>query len=246
MAASWQGSFDRGSQSDDGSFHLERTHLEPIYDSFVCPLTKQVMRDPVTIENGQTFEREAIVQWFRECKDSGRKPVCPLTLKELRSTDLNPSIALRNTIEEWMARNEATHLDLASRSLSLGSSEKDVLMALNYIQQICQKNRSNKHVVRNAELIPMVVNMLKSSSRKVRCESLETLCIVAEEDADNKVVHRKSSLKGTLYEQLLNSYLMNSLKRERRQCLCCMSCQNQKCCVKKLVVLMEQFLYWLG
>ncbi|KAK9270849.1 hypothetical protein L1049_026435 [Liquidambar formosana] len=187
MAESWDGSYDAGSQSDD-SYHFERLHIEPIYDAFVCPLTKQVMRDPVTLENGQTFEREAIEKWFKECKESGRKLVCPLTLKELRSTELNPSIALRNTIEEWTARNESVQLDMARRSLSLGSSESDIMRALNYVQYICQKSRSNKHVVRNAELIPMIVDMLKSSSRRVRCKALETLRIVAEEDADNKEI----------------------------------------------------------
>lgn len=186
MTESWSGSFDGGSQSDE-SYQLERTHVEPLYDAFICPLTKQIMRDPVTLENGQTYEREAIEKWFKECRESGRKLVCPLTLKELRSTELNPSIALRNTIEEWAARNEAAQLDIARRSLTLGSSEREILQALSYIQHICQKSRSNRHFVRSAELIPMIIDMLKSSSRRVRCKALDTLRIVAEADADNKV-----------------------------------------------------------
>ncbi|KAJ1397579.1 Zinc finger, RING/FYVE/PHD-type [Sesbania bispinosa] len=186
MAASWDGSNDPGSQSDD-SFHFERLHIEPIYDAFVCPLTKQVMRDPVTLENGQTFEREAIEKWFKECKESGRKLVCPLTLQELRSTELNPSMALRNTIEEWTTRNEAAQLDMARRSLNMGSPENETLQALKYVQHICRRSRSNKHNIRNAGLIPMIVDMLKSSSRKIRCRALETLRIVVEEDDENKV-----------------------------------------------------------
>ena len=187
MAGSWDKSYDLGSQSDD-SYQFERLHIEPMYDAFICPLTKQIMRDPVSLENGQTFEREAIEKWFKECKESGRKLVCPLTLKELRSTELNPSIALRNTIEEWNARNEAAQLDMARRSLSPGSGENDIMQALKFIQHLCQKSRSNKHVIRNAELIPMIVDMLKSSSRRVRCKALETLLIVVEEDSDNKVI----------------------------------------------------------
>ncbi|CAH1446241.1 unnamed protein product [Lactuca virosa] len=187
MSVSRDGSRDLGSQSDD-SFHYERPHVEPIYDAFICPLSKQVMRDPVTIENGQTFEREAIEKWFNECKENGRKLVCPLTLKELKTTDMNPSIALRNTIEEWNARNEAVQLDMASKSLSPGSSESDSLQALMFIQQLCTKNLSSKHIIRNAELIPMIVEMLKSTSRKVRCMALETLRVVVEDDNDNKEI----------------------------------------------------------
>lgn len=187
MASSWDGNNDPGSQSDD-SFLFERSHIEPIYDTFVCPLTKQVMRDPVTLENGQTFEREAIENWFKECRESGRKLVCPLTLQELKSTELNPSMALRNTIEEWTARNEAAQLDMARRSLNTGSPESETLQALKYVQSICKRSRSNKHIVRSAGLIPMIVDMLRSSSRKIRCRALETLRIVVDEDDENKVV----------------------------------------------------------
>lgn len=179
------GSYGSGRHSDELSPEM---HLEPIYEAFVCPLTKEIMRDPVTLENGHTFEREAIEKWFRECREKGRKPTCPLTLKELHSLDLNPSIALRNTIEEWTKRNEAAQIDIARRSLSPGSPEADVLQALNYIQLLCKRSRSHKHVVRNVGLIPMISEMLKSLSKKVRFKSLETLRIVAEGDADNKVV----------------------------------------------------------
>ncbi|CAN1163092.1 U-box domain-containing protein 43 [Linum perenne] len=187
MADSWDGSYDPGSQSEE-SYHFERLHIEPIYDAFICPLTKQIMRDPVTLENGQTFEREAIERWFKECRDSGRKLVCPLTQKELKSIELNPSLALRNTIEEWTARNDAVQLDIARRSLNLSSPESEILQSLQYVQYICQNNRSNKHVVRNNELIPMIVDMLKSSSRRARCRALQTLRIVVEDDDENKAI----------------------------------------------------------
>ncbi|XP_059459937.1 U-box domain-containing protein 44 [Corylus avellana] len=211
MADSWDGSYEVGSQSDESN-HFERLYLEPIYDAFVCPLTKQVMRDPVTLENGQTFEREAIEKWFKECKESGRKLVCPLTLKELRSADLKPSIALRNTIEEWTARNEAVQVDMARRSLNLGSSDGDVLQALKCVQYVCQKSRSNKHVARNAGLIPLIVDMLKSSSRKVRCKTLETLRIVVEDDVENKEMLAEGDTVRTIVK-----FLSHELSKEREE-----------------------------
>lgn len=211
MADSWDGSYDMGSQSDESS-QFERLYLEPIYDAFVCPLTKQVMRDPVTLENGQTFEREAIEKWFKECKESGRKLVCPLTLKELKSTDLKPSIALRNTIEEWTARNEAVQIDMARKSLNLGSSDGDVLQALKCVQHICLKSQSNKHIARNAGLIPLIVDMLKSSSRKVRCKTLETLRSVVEDDVDNKEMLAEGDTVRTIVK-----FLSHELSKEREE-----------------------------
>ncbi|KAH7669370.1 Zinc finger RING/FYVE/PHD-type protein [Dioscorea alata] len=184
MAEGHERSYQLGSSSDDS--YLEKMHVEPIYEAFRCPLTKKIMYDPVTIENGQTFEREAIENWFKECQDSGRRPFCPITLKELNSTDLNPSIALRSTIGEWTKRNEAAHLDITSRALTPGNSESDILQALEYIIRFCLKNRSNKLAVRNAELIPQIADMLKNSSKKVRCKALETLRMVAEYNSDTK------------------------------------------------------------
>eukprot|EP00252_Welwitschia_mirabilis_P017769 TRINITY_DN3943_c0_g2_i1.p1 TRINITY_DN3943_c0_g2~~TRINITY_DN3943_c0_g2_i1.p1 ORF type:complete len:807 (-),score=145.87 TRINITY_DN3943_c0_g2_i1:275-2695(-) len=184
MSNTWDSGSDHCSQSDD-SRHYEFKHLEPLYESFVCPLTKQIMQDPVTLENGQTYERSAIERWFKECEENGKKPSCPMTGTELNSTTLNPSIALRNTIEEWTARNEQAQIELARSSLTLQSSEEDVLHVLKDIQHLCSKN-INKDRVRSAGLIPMIVDLLKSRTEKVRCAALETLRVLAENDEDNK------------------------------------------------------------
>ncbi|XP_020572397.1 U-box domain-containing protein 44-like [Phalaenopsis equestris] len=211
MAEKWDGSYDSNRRSYDSSRHSdesyhEKLHIEPLYESFVCPLTKQVMRDPVSIENGQTFEREAIEKWFKECRCSGQRPVCPLTLKELSNTDLNPSIALRHTIEEWTKRNEASQLDNACRSLGPGASESNTLQAMDYVVNICNKSWTNKHAVRKAELIPLISNMLKSSSRKVRCKALHTLYIAVEDNDDNKQVMAAEDTVRTIVKFLLHDH----------------------------------------
>ncbi|KAF7057672.1 hypothetical protein CFC21_064878 [Triticum aestivum] len=180
----------RGVMADVQDGHYDSStdslRVEPIYESFLCPLTKQIMRDPVTLESGATFEREAILKWFQESDSSGRSLICPITRKELSSTELNPSIALRNTIDEWMHRNEAAKLDVARKSLTSENSEHDTLQALEYVVEICQRSRSSRHVVRKLGLISLISELLKNSSTKVRQKSLESLCFVAKDDNDNK------------------------------------------------------------
>ncbi|CAI9753340.1 unnamed protein product [Fraxinus pennsylvanica] len=230
MAGSWDGRYDIGGQSDD-SYLFEKLRLEPIYDAFICPLTKKVMRDPVALENGRTFEREAIEKWFRESKESGRKLICPLTLNELKSMELNPSVGLKNTIEEWNARNEAAQLDMARRSLSPGSPEveSDILQALKFVQQLCQKQGSNKHVIRNAELTPMIVHMLNNSSRQVRCKALETLQIVVEEDIDIKEMMAEGDTVRTIIKFLSHE---QSKEREEAVSLLYELSKSEKLCEK--------------
>ncbi|KAK8957818.1 U-box domain-containing protein 44 [Platanthera zijinensis] len=220
-------SHDSSRQSEESN--CEKLHLEPIYESFVCPLTKQVMRDPVSIETGQTFEREAIEKWFKECKDTVRKPVCPLTLKELNSSDLSPSIALRHTIEEWTQRNEAVQLDNACRSLGPGASEIDILQALDYVMNICKKSRSKKHAVRNANIIPMIADMLKNSNKEVRCNALQTLCVVTEDDDDNKEVMAAGRTVRTIVKFLSHDH---SQEREAAVCLLHELSKSESLCEK--------------
>ncbi|KAJ3681973.1 hypothetical protein LUZ60_014546 [Juncus effusus] len=182
--AELDGFHDSWSNSTD-SLH-EPTRIEPIYESFLCPLSRKIMRDPVTLENGQTFDRPSIEKWFRECREKGNPVSCPVTKEVLGSAELNPSIALRNTIEEWSLRNEAARLDVARRSLNVGSSETDALQALDYVAEIWQMKRANRHFAKRDDLVPLIADMLKSGSWKVRLKALETLRVIAEEDEDNK------------------------------------------------------------
>lgn len=81
-------------------------YIKPLYSTFFCPLTKQVMDDPVTIENGVTYERKAITEWF-ETFSHQDNIVCPTKGMKLKSRVLSANVALKTTIEEWKERNEA-------------------------------------------------------------------------------------------------------------------------------------------
>lgn len=63
-------------------------------ESYVCPITYQIMKYPVIATDGHSYEKEAIIEWFKTSKKS------PMTGLELKSTDLIPNHALRNSIEE--------------------------------------------------------------------------------------------------------------------------------------------------
>lgn len=187
------GMFDRWLQSNEQPSQSEETHavhpfhkrLEPLYEAFVCPLTKQVMQDPVTLENGQTYERVAIERWFQECKDNGRATVCPMTGQKV-DTNVKSSLALRNTIEEWTARNEQARIEIVKLILTSGSNDDDIVFGLTDLQTLCRKNRMNKHRVRNEGLIPLIVDLLKNGE-EVRCLALSTLRFLAEDDEETKV-----------------------------------------------------------
>ena len=71
---------------------------------FLCPLTKQCMKDPVTSHSSKgvflSFERKAILKWLDENGD-----VCPITGNELTPSGLYPNNKLKFEISQWQLRN---------------------------------------------------------------------------------------------------------------------------------------------
>ena len=63
-------------------------------ESYYCPLTHEVMHDPVVDKEGNSFERSAITEWLRTNATS------PITRAKMTANDLAPNRALKEAIEE--------------------------------------------------------------------------------------------------------------------------------------------------
>ena len=63
---------------------------------FCCPISLDLMRDPVIISTGQTYDRSSISRWM----DEGHT-TCPKTGQMLAHNRLVPNRALRNLIVQW-------------------------------------------------------------------------------------------------------------------------------------------------
>ena len=68
-------------------------------DAFVCPLTLEIMEDPVVTPEGLTFSRAAIEHWL------ATNAVNPITRTPLAVADLAPNYSLRDAIAAWLAQN---------------------------------------------------------------------------------------------------------------------------------------------
>ncbi|KAG2549979.1 U-box domain-containing protein 21-like [Panicum virgatum] len=69
---------------------------------FLCPITLDLMRDPVAAPTGITYDRAAITSWLL----SGGQRACPVTHAELRAGDLVPNHTLRRLIQDWCDAND--------------------------------------------------------------------------------------------------------------------------------------------
>ncbi|EOD05168.1 Hypothetical protein EMIHUDRAFT_220284 [Emiliania huxleyi CCMP1516] len=73
---------------------------EPPAD-FICPITTEIMVEPVVAADGQSYERTAIERWL------ATKSTSPLTGGELEHSILIPNHNLRRTIREWQEARTA-------------------------------------------------------------------------------------------------------------------------------------------
>ncbi|RCV06720.1 hypothetical protein SEVIR_1G190000v4 [Setaria viridis] len=86
-----------GRREMSGRLSAEYQGLEVKVPSlFRCPISLDVMRSPVSLCTGVTYERTSIQRWL----DSGNT-TCPATMLPLPSTDLVPNLTLRRLIALW-------------------------------------------------------------------------------------------------------------------------------------------------
>lgn len=68
---------------------------------FVCPISLQLMRDPVTLPTGISYDRAAIARWLAA---PGARRTCPVTRQPLEhGLELTPNHTLRRLIQSWAA-----------------------------------------------------------------------------------------------------------------------------------------------
>ncbi|KAJ6340484.1 hypothetical protein OIU77_008278 [Salix suchowensis] len=73
-----------------------------IPNQFVCPISLDLMKDPVSLSSGITYDRESIESWL-----DGGNFTCPVTNQVLRSFDQIPNHSLRKMIQDWGVANRS-------------------------------------------------------------------------------------------------------------------------------------------
>jgi len=63
---------------------------------FKCPISLELMRDPVVLSTGQSYERSSIELWLKAGNQT-----CPATMQKLSSLELVPNHTLRRLIHNW-------------------------------------------------------------------------------------------------------------------------------------------------
>ncbi|XP_071738080.1 U-box domain-containing protein 9-like [Rutidosis leptorrhynchoides] len=94
---------------------------------FCCPLSKELMRDPVILSTGQTYDRPFIQKWLK----AGNR-ICPKTQQVLSHTILTPNHLVRDMITQW-CKNRGVQFPTAleySDQDGLTKADRDLFLSL--------------------------------------------------------------------------------------------------------------------
>ncbi|MCL7052332.1 hypothetical protein MKW94_015824 [Papaver nudicaule] len=150
-----------------------------IPDDFRCPISLELMKDPVIVSTGQTYERQCIEKWI----DAGHG-TCPKTQQTLSSTALTPNYVLRSLIAQWCEANgieapKRPGYPRPSKTVSLCSPEEcamidslirklassileDQRSAAGELRLLAKRNADNRVCIAEAGAIPLLVNLLST------------------------------------------------------------------------------------
>ncbi|GMI90209.1 hypothetical protein like AT1G24330 [Hibiscus trionum] len=80
--------------------NIRSGHMSLPPEELRCPISLQLMHDPVIIASGQTYERICIEKWF-----SDRHDTCPKTQQKLQHLSLTPNYCVKGLIASWCEQN---------------------------------------------------------------------------------------------------------------------------------------------
>nr|CAD1817628.1 unnamed protein product [Ananas comosus var. bracteatus] len=190
---------EMGSVANPKSLLLDRKQKTAVIpDDFRCPISLDLMKDPVIVATGQTYERACIEKWLA----SGHN-TCPTTQQKLVHTSLTPNYVLRSLIAQWC---EANGIELPKRpcqpsnptSSSCSSKEhanihallrwcNPLLINLLYTTDLRIQEHAvtallnlsihddNKAGIVSSGAVPGIVNVLKNGSMEARENAAATL-----------------------------------------------------------------------
>uniref|UniRef100_A0A8C9B774 WD repeat, SAM and U-box domain-containing protein 1 n=1 Tax=Phocoena sinus TaxID=42100 RepID=A0A8C9B774_PHOSS len=78
-----------------------KTLSSEIPDEFICPITRELMKDPVIASDGYSYEKEAMENWI-----SKKKRTSPMTNLVLPSVVLIPNRTLKMAIDRWLETHQ--------------------------------------------------------------------------------------------------------------------------------------------
>ncbi|CAK9144716.1 unnamed protein product [Ilex paraguariensis] len=144
---------------------MDGSEVQPF---FICPIFLDIMKDPVTISTGMTFDRESIKKWFF----SYNKTTCPVTKQPLTDqllTNSNQNSSLTK-LEDYKPRTiSLIHPNQFKEGLLQSSTQKKTLTK---IRLLIQENDDHTISMFDADIASLVASLMADTDSQ--CNSQGT------------------------------------------------------------------------
>lgn len=111
-----------------------------IPNEWFCPITIQLMINPVIGSDGHTYEKDAIEKWLSNNNSS------PITKAPMFISQLIPNIALRNIIQDFTALNKKAILNPSNKTGIMTCIDSDDKITSSYTVYKLDDNNLNIHI----------------------------------------------------------------------------------------------------
>ncbi|CAN7122647.1 unnamed protein product [Brassica rapa subsp. narinosa] len=129
-----------------------------IPSQFQCPISYDLMKDPVIIASGITYDRENIEKWF----ESGNQ-TCPVTNTVLATLEQTPNHAIRRMIQEWCVAKGSSLDRVPTPRVPISSHQ-----AIEICGKLLSATRRGDHVV-CVEMVEKMKRLGQESERNTKC-----------------------------------------------------------------------------
>lgn len=202
-------------------------------EDFRCPISLELMTDPVTVSTGQTYDRASIQKWLK----SGNL-TCPKTGEKLSSKELVPNFALKKLIQQFcadngvsMAKSGKENRDISrtvlpgsppageivkflaeflAGRLTYGTDEQKNKAAFE-VRLLAKSNVYNRSVLIDLEVVPPLLDLLTSMDPMSQENAIAALLKLSKHSTGQKSIIESGGLG------LIVTTIRMGLKPESRQ-----------------------------
>ncbi|KAH0724333.1 hypothetical protein KY284_000198 [Solanum tuberosum] len=181
---------------------MEEIQIPPY---FICPISLEMMKDPVTISTGITYDRENIEKWIFSAKNN----TCPVTKQSLiTGIELTPNVTLRRFIQSWCTINASHGIERfptpkppvsKPQIIKLLKEAKSPMMqmkSLKTLRSIASENDANKRCMESAGAMEFLASIIINNNSNEVFEEEEEGFMSTKDEALSILYQLKLSEQG--------------------------------------------------
>ena len=138
---------------------MEYMDINAIRDSITCPITGDVMTDPVQGNDGHTYERSAIIEWL------SRNPISPQTRQRMTEKDLKVNASIRFLCDKYhtgafgtISATDRKEVKVSTQNITLDhkiykNSDHKTMLVFNVDPDNFPKDLENGHLPQDVILV---------------------------------------------------------------------------------------------